>query len=139
MKLQFFTIKEIPKADSNHTCLAIFSLDSPLKKDQNYYLQVFLKEWKYIKKKRFRYIIDDLESSSLDSDDFEDSEEEQIKALRLIFFERAILKNVFTKWAILKNYFLSFERAILKKVFFSKNMLFERAIFKRYLFWGRIF
>ena len=49
------------------------------------------------KKKRFRYIIDDLESSSLDSDDFEDSEEEQIKALRLIFFERAILKNVFTK------------------------------------------
>ena len=78
MKLQFFTIKEIPKADSNHTCLAIFSLDSPLKKDQNYYLQVFLKEWKYIKKKCFRYIIDDLESSSLDSDDFEDSEEEQI-------------------------------------------------------------
>ena len=141
MKLQFFTIKEIPKADSNHTCLAIFSLDSPLKKDQNYYLQVFLKEWKYIKKKCFRYIIDDLESSSLDSDDFEDSEEEQIKAIRLTFFERAILNNVFIKQAILKNYFLLFETAILKKVFFEKKkkIIWERAIFKRYLFWGRIF
>ena len=129
MKLQFFTIKEIPKADSNHTCLAIFSLDSPLKKDENYYLQVFLKEWKYIKKKRFRYIIDDLESSFHDSDDFEDSEEEQIKAIRLTFFERAILNNVFIKQAILKNYFLSFETAILKKVFFEKNILFEREQF----------
>ena len=126
MKLQLFTIKEIPKADSNHTCLAIFSLDSPLKKDQNYYLQVFLKEWKYIKKKCFRYIIDDLESSSLDSDDFEDSEEEQIKAIRLTFFERAILNKVFIKQAILKNYFLLFETAILKKVFFEKKILFER-------------
>ena len=78
------------------------------------------------KKKRFRYIIDDLESSSLDSDDFEDSEEEQIKAIRLRFFERAILNNVFIQQAILKNCFLSFETAILKKVFFDKNILFER-------------
>ena len=50
MKLQFFTIKEIPQADSNHSCLAVFSLDSALKKDKDYYPQVFLKEWEYIRK-----------------------------------------------------------------------------------------
>ena len=37
LKLQIFTIK---KLNSNHTCLA----DSALKKDDNYYPQVFLKE-----------------------------------------------------------------------------------------------
>ena len=30
------------KIDSNHTCLAVISLDSALKKGINYYLQVFL-------------------------------------------------------------------------------------------------
>ena len=35
-----FYDKEIPKAGSNHTCLAVISLDSALKKDENYYLQV---------------------------------------------------------------------------------------------------
>ena len=29
--------------DPNHTCLAVISLDSALKKDENYHLQVFLK------------------------------------------------------------------------------------------------
>ena len=43
--------KEIPKADSNHPCLAVISLDSALKKNENYYPQVFLKEYKYINKK----------------------------------------------------------------------------------------
>ena len=33
--------KEIPKLDSNHTCVAAITLDSALKKD--YYLQVFLR------------------------------------------------------------------------------------------------
>ena len=47
MKLQIK--KKIPKVDSNHTCLAVISLDSVLKKD-DYYLQVFLKECKYIEK-----------------------------------------------------------------------------------------
>ena len=32
---------------SNHTCLAVITLDSAQKKDENYYLQVFLKECKY--------------------------------------------------------------------------------------------
>ena len=48
-------------------------MDSALKKDDNYFPQVFLKECKYIGKKVIRYIIDDLESSS---DDSNDSDEE---------------------------------------------------------------
>ena len=55
--------------DSNHTCLAVISLESALKKDENYYPQVFFKECKYIKKKVGAHIIDDLESSSDDSDE----------------------------------------------------------------------
>ena len=35
--------KNIPKVDSNHTCLAVFTLDSALKKSGSYYPQVFLK------------------------------------------------------------------------------------------------
>ena len=44
-----FYNKEIPKVDSNHTCLTVIS---NLKKDQNCYLQVSLKEYKYIEKKK---------------------------------------------------------------------------------------
>ena len=55
--------------DSNHTCLAVISLDSALSKDGNYYSQVFLKKCKYIEKIVIRHIIDDLESSSDDSDE----------------------------------------------------------------------
>ena len=71
-----FYDKQIPKADSNHTCLAVISLDYALKKDNNYYLQVSLKEFKYIEKKLVRHIIDDLESSSDDFNDSDDSDEE---------------------------------------------------------------
>ena len=39
---------EIPKVASDHTCLAVISLDSTLKKDENYYPHVFLNECKYI-------------------------------------------------------------------------------------------
>ena len=42
--------KEISKADSNHTCLAVITLDSTLNKNGNYYPQLFLKECKYMKK-----------------------------------------------------------------------------------------
>ena len=52
--------KKIPKLDSNLTCLAIISLDSALKKDDNYYPQMFLKECKYIEKKVVRHINDNL-------------------------------------------------------------------------------
>ena len=43
-----FCDKEISKVDSNHTCLAVISLDSAFKKDENDYPQVVLKECKYI-------------------------------------------------------------------------------------------
>ena len=63
--------EKIPKVDSNHTCLAVISLDSSLKKVDNYYLQVFLKECKYIENKVIKDINDNLSdfSSSDESDE----------------------------------------------------------------------
>ena len=52
--------------DSNQTCLAIISLDSALKKDENYYPQVFLNKCKYIGKKVVRHIHDNLRDFSSD-------------------------------------------------------------------------
>ena len=46
-KVTNFYDKEILKVISNHTCLAVISLDSALKKDKNYYPQGFLKDCKY--------------------------------------------------------------------------------------------
>ena len=41
----------MPKAGSDYTCLAVINVDSALKKkDDTYYLQVFFKKCKYIKK-----------------------------------------------------------------------------------------
>ena len=54
--------------DSNHTCLTVVNLDSALKKDENFYPQVFLKECNYIEKKVVRHIMDDLKSFTNDSD-----------------------------------------------------------------------
>ena len=59
--------------DSNHTCLAVVSLDSALKKDENCYQQVFLKECKYIEIKVIRYINDNFSGFSSD-DDSDDSD-----------------------------------------------------------------
>ena len=75
MKLQIFTIKKIPKLGSNHTCLAVISLDSALKKDDNYYPQVFLKEYKCIEKKLVRHIHNSLSYFSYSFNEFD---EEQI-------------------------------------------------------------
>ena len=47
-----FYHKEFPKVDSNHTCLAVITLNSALKKGDSFYLQVFLKECTYIEKKK---------------------------------------------------------------------------------------
>ena len=44
--------KKIPKVYSNHTFLTVISLDSALRKDENFYSQVFLKECKYFEKKK---------------------------------------------------------------------------------------
>ena len=50
----------MPMVDSNHTCLPVIRLDSVLKKDVNYYSQVFWRKCKFIKKKVNRYINDNL-------------------------------------------------------------------------------
>ena len=76
-----FYIKKIPKVDSNHTCLAVISLDSALKGDGNYYPQEFLKKCKYIEKKVIRHISDSLSDFY---DEFDDSDEKCIKDMRLI-------------------------------------------------------
>ena len=54
-----FYDKEIPKMDPNQTCVAVTGLDSALKEDENHYMQVFLKEGKYIVKKVIRHITQD--------------------------------------------------------------------------------
>ena len=59
-----FFDKEFPKVDSYHTYLAVISLDFALKKDENYYPQVFLKECKCIEKKLIRNISDNLSDFS---------------------------------------------------------------------------
>ena len=66
-----FYDKEIPNVDSNHTHLVVISLDSALKKDDNYYPQVDLKECKYIEIKVVRHIHDNWSylSSSDESDE----------------------------------------------------------------------
>ena len=63
-----FYDKKIRNLDSNHTCLAVISLDSALQKDGNYYPQVFLKECKYIEKKAFTHINDNLSKFFSSSD-----------------------------------------------------------------------
>ena len=68
-KVTGFYDKEIAKVDSNHTCLAVITLDSALKKDESCYPQVFLKEYKYIKKKVIRHIPQDIESFSSNLDE----------------------------------------------------------------------
>ena len=67
-----FYNKKIPKVDSNYTCLAKISFDCALKKDEDYYRQVFLKECKYIERKVIRHINGNL--SDFSSSD--ESEEE---------------------------------------------------------------
>ena len=59
----------------SHTCLAVISLDSALKKYENYYPKAFLKECKYIQKKVVRRINDNLRDfSSSDKSDQSDEE-----------------------------------------------------------------
>ena len=54
--------KEIPKAGSDCTCLAVITIDSALKEDENYYPQSFLKECKYKEKELISNIAEDIES-----------------------------------------------------------------------------
>ena len=72
--------------DSNHNSLAVNSFDSALKKDENYFPQVFFKECICVYKNVIKHIIDDLESSS------DDSEKYRLK--RLMFFENVLFEKV---------------------------------------------
>ena len=59
-----------------YICLAVISLDSACKKDDNYYPQVFLKKYKYIEKRVIRHIKNNLSDFSSSSDE---SDEEKIR------------------------------------------------------------
>ena len=77
-----FYDKKIPKVDSNHASLVIRKI-----KSENY-LRVFLKQCKYIQKKQLEILIINNYDNFCDfssSDEFDDSNEEQIKDIRLIF------------------------------------------------------
>ena len=67
-----FYNKKVPKSDFNYTCSAVISLDSVNKKDDNCYLQVFLKECKYIEKKVVRHIHNNLSDISFSSNDLDE-------------------------------------------------------------------
>ena len=47
-----FHNKESTKVGSNHTCLAVISLDSATKEDENYYLKCFQKSVNTLKNKK---------------------------------------------------------------------------------------
>ena len=59
----------MPTASSDHTSLAVMTIDSILKKDGNYYPQTYLKECKYVEKVLIKHIIEDLELPFADSDE----------------------------------------------------------------------
>lgn len=65
-KITDFYDKEIPMVDSNHTCLAVITLDYALKKDESY------KQCKCIEKKVVTHIVDNV--SDFSSDDSDDSD-----------------------------------------------------------------
>ena len=53
-----FHDEEMSKIDYNHICLEVVIIDFVLKKDKNYYPQVFLEEWKWIEnEKRWQHIL----------------------------------------------------------------------------------
>ena len=68
IRLEIFTIKKC----SNRNYLAVITIDPFYKANENYYLQIFLKECKYIETKKITYFMNDLGFSS---DDFDESNE----------------------------------------------------------------
>ena len=75
IKLQIFMIRKILKVDSNNTYLAVITLDSALKKVENYYRQMFLRGCKCIEKKVIRHINDNL--SNFPSPDYSDDSDKK--------------------------------------------------------------
>ena len=64
-------VNEMPKLVSNYACLVVILISFNLKKDENYYSQVLLKEWKYTEKGKTvsRNTTTDLEFSFHESDE----------------------------------------------------------------------
>ena len=90
-----FHDKEIPKMDSNATCLAAISLDSALIKHRNYYLQVFLKSVNAFLKKEIK----DWTKKEITTD---------LNVILMILMKNRLELNIKTKF---------FDRAILDKQF----------------------
>ena len=111
--------KEMPKVESNRNFLSVIILNSCLMKYENYYLQVFLKECKYIKKKVIRHITDDLE---VYSDDY-DEEKIKTKYQENVFFRRALLKISFLRQQLWKHFFWgsNSENVLFKEQFWGSN------------------
>ena len=68
-EVRYIHDEETLKSGSDYTCLLVINVDSALKKDENYYSQAFLKEFKYIKKEMISYITEDMEVFSSDCDE----------------------------------------------------------------------
>ena len=69
---------DVSKVVSDYTCLAVLLVDSALKKNENYYPQMFLRECKYTLKKKKKCLVILMITSSADnsSADSNDSGEE---------------------------------------------------------------
>ena len=70
-----FYDKETSMVDSSHTGLVVISLDSALKKSENYHTQLFFKECKYIEKKVINHINDNLSDFSSEEESEQSDEE----------------------------------------------------------------
>ena len=66
-----FQSKKVCKGDASYKCLSLIMLDSIVKVGRKYYLQVFLVECKYVKRKNkmVNYINDDIEITLSDEND----------------------------------------------------------------------
>ena len=69
MRIQIFTIKKFLKKGSNYTCFAVILIDFVLKTWKLVPASVFKSKYIEKEKKMIRYITDDLEIFSDDSDD----------------------------------------------------------------------
>ena len=119
---------------SSHTCLRVISLDSALRKYENYYPQVFLKECKHIEKNVIRHINDNLSDFS-SSDECDHSDEELIKDMRLIILRKQFWKWIFWGEAFLKIQFL--REQFLQKMSWGIILIFF-FFFEGTIFWGKV-
>ena len=120
-----FHNNKIPIAGSQCICLSVILIDSVYRKDKSYYPQVFLEEYKYAVKEK-KFIINDIEMPSDDSDK-EDSGEENSDEERS---DETILMKKIIKY----SFFLEKTRPLLdlllessipkniRKTFFIKKM-----------------